>query len=926
MMKFLKFGLIICCLLLNATMAAQAQTTRYVREGGSGTGDGSSWTNASSDLQAMINLSSEGDEIWVAEGTYKPNRFAQSLNQITISSDNAFVLKADVKIYGGFSSIGTPNWAERNWNAYPTILSGNIGTNIHTYHVVISSGEVGTACLDGFTITGGNANYGNGFIYVNGEQIWHNRGGGIYSANSSPTITNVTISGNTASLGGGGSYNTHSSPKFTNVTISKNNGGGISSDGNSSPTLTYVTISGNSGGGIGLSSGTLTHVTISGNSGTLGGGISISGSATLTHVTISENWASYGGGMRIFNASPTLTNVVISGNTAVNSGGGIYNETNSSSTLINVLISGNTAVGGGGIDNSASSLTLTNVTISGNKSSYSGGGIHNSSSSYFFIQNSIIWGNGPNNVFNENNITIDYSLIQRNDGNDNLTTWDFTFNGDNNIIANPQFVSWEDPNLTPNTLGDYRLQMNSSAINTANNDRYLTARGITDFSGETDLDGKLRLHENIIDMVPYEYKGENYIITATAGENGVINPEGIVGVTSGHSKMFMFTPDNCYEIDELLIDDVVTNPDSIVSETGYYTFENVMSTHTIHVTFKQISNVNPEFTGIITEYCSGASIPALPTTSDNDITGTWSPAINNTTTTTYTFTPDADQCATTTQITLTITPVTSPFYTITATARSRGTITPSGTVSVMEGEDQTFTFTPFDGCSIDIVLIDGINAPIVAANDSYTFTNVNKNHTIEVFFACPFDCPDKLIDHEGNIYTVIQLVGLCWSSNMKNRTYSDGTTIPFARAYYSLNFQDTIQNISDFGLLYDWYSATRALHAAPVQGICPNGWRLPTSAELALLNIYPADDLKNPNYWLQPNSCSNSTGFDSRGAGYYNSVTKRFENLLGYTAYWSSDAPTANFGIAAQFNYYCNQAEIVDIRLTDAISVRCVLE
>jgi len=49
-------------------------------------------------------------------------------------------------------------------------------------------------------------------------------------------------------------------------------------------------------------------------------------------------------------------------------------------------------------------------------------------------------------------------------------------------------------------------------------------------------------------------------------------------------------------------------------------------------------------------YCSGDAIPALPTTSTNGITGTWSPAINNTATTTYTFTPDAGQCAYTTTL------------------------------------------------------------------------------------------------------------------------------------------------------------------------------------------------------------------------------------------------------------------------------------
>jgi hypothetical protein len=49
-------------------------------------------------------------------------------------------------------------------------------------------------------------------------------------------------------------------------------------------------------------------------------------------------------------------------------------------------------------------------------------------------------------------------------------------------------------------------------------------------------------------------------------------------------------------------------------------------------------------------YCSGVSIPVLPTSSTNTapINGTWSPAISNTATNTYTFTPDAGQCATNT--------------------------------------------------------------------------------------------------------------------------------------------------------------------------------------------------------------------------------------------------------------------------------------
>ncbi len=65
--------------------------------------------------------------------------------------------------------------------------------------------------------------------------------------------------------------------------------------------------------------------------------------------------------------------------------------------------------------------------------------------------------------------------------------------------------------------------------------------------------------------------------------------------------------------------------------------------------------VTPTFTQV-SAICSGASLSALPTTSNNSITGTWSPSLNNTATTTYTFTPTAGQCALTTTMTITVTP------------------------------------------------------------------------------------------------------------------------------------------------------------------------------------------------------------------------------------------------------------------------------
>ena len=71
------------------------------------------------------------------------------------------------------------------------------------------------------------------------------------------------------------------------------------------------------------------------------------------------------------------------------------------------------------------------------------------------------------------------------------------------------------------------------------------------------------------------------------------------------------------------------------------------------------------------------------------------------------------------------------YYTIKATAGSGGSISPSGSISVREGRDQTFTITPDKGYAVANVKIDGKS---IGAVKSYTFENVRRTHTIEVIF------------------------------------------------------------------------------------------------------------------------------------------------------------------------------------------------
>jgi hypothetical protein len=70
----------------------------------------------------------------------------------------------------------------------------------------------------------------------------------------------------------------------------------------------------------------------------------------------------------------------------------------------------------------------------------------------------------------------------------------------------------------------------------------------------------------------------------------------------------------------------------------------------------------PTFTAVA-PICSGAPLAALPTTSLNGVTGTWSPALSNTTTQTYTFTPTLGLCASTTTLTITVNPLPTPVVT-----------------------------------------------------------------------------------------------------------------------------------------------------------------------------------------------------------------------------------------------------------------------
>ena len=106
-----------------------------------------------------------------------------------------------------------------------------------------------------------------------------------------------------------------------------------------------------------------------------------------------------------------------------------------------------------------------------------------------------------------------------------------------------------------------------------------------------------------------------------------------------------------------------STPSSFISLNNLSIATNPTSDDTLDLTI--ITPTIPSFSPI-NPICSGSPLTALPTTSNNGVTGTWSPALDNTTTTTYTFTPDTGQCATTATTTITVFPLGSNSRDVTA--------------------------------------------------------------------------------------------------------------------------------------------------------------------------------------------------------------------------------------------------------------------
>lgn len=148
------------------------------------------------------------------------------------------------------------------------------------------------------------------------------------------------------------------------------------------------------------------------------------------------------------------------------------------------------------------------------------------------------------------------------------------------------------------------------------------------------------------------------------------------------------------------------------------------------------------------------------------------------------------------------------------------------------------------------------------------------------------NCSGIIKDKDGNQYKTIKIGSQCWmAENLKTMHYDDGTAIS---GYFAYN-NDT-SYVKTYGLLYTWWAAMKnqsedEKNKAVIQGVCPEGWHIPSDAEWRKLELKlginveelnksgwrgtsEGGKLKSKDLWMAPNlDATNESGFSALPGG-----------------------------------------------------------
>ncbi len=239
--------------------------------------------------------------------------------------------------------------------------------------------------------------------------------------------------------------------------------------------------------------------------------------------------------------------------------------------------------------------------------------------------------------------------------------------------------------------------------------------------------------------------GGPYTIAASAGAGGSISPSGSVQVSSGGSQTFTMTPSAGYQVKDVLVDG------ASVGAVTNYSFAKVTANHSVAVSFtaqsayKEITAsagvggaISPSGVVLVENGKSQAFTVTAASgyaVADVKVDGLSIGAVPS-----YTFSNVTANHA----IAAEFASASGP-YTITATAGTGGTVSPSGAVEVAKSGSQEFVITASDGYKIANVYVDGVAKGAVA---SYTFSDVAGDHALAAEFVA-LDGPFTILASAG---------------------------------------------------------------------------------------------------------------------------------------------------------------------------------
>ncbi|MFI5129668.1 MAG: gliding motility-associated C-terminal domain-containing protein [Chitinophagales bacterium] len=301
--------------------------------------------------------------------------------------------------------------------------------------------------------------------------------------------------------------------------------------------------------------------------------------------------------------------------------------------------------------------------------------------------------------------------------------------------------------------------------------------------------------------------------------------------------------------------------------SGVYTFIPDAGQCALQATFTVTVNPNitPTFSfGTTLTICAGGSVPTLPTTSTNGITGTWSPAVvDNLNSGTYTFTPTAGVCAVPTTFTVTVLPIVTPTFSFGSMTICAGGSVPTlsntsdngiaGTWNPAVADNQnsgTYTFTPTAGqCALPFSFTITVNPNITPTFSFGTTLTICAGGTVPVLPTTSTNgitgtwSPAIVDDQNSGTYTFTPTAGLCALPVTFNvtvnpnltPTFSFGTTLTICAG----GTVPTLPTTSSNGITGTWSPAIVDNQNSGVYTFTPNPGQCVTGAVTFTVTVTP---------------------------------------------------------------------------------------